>query len=378
MEVEKIMGKKEDIEKVYGSAAYDVGEQIKNELVKIGYSPSDDGKWDIGDNQYFGFGGSLYFFDGDHHMIGNLGIDLRPDANRHLTTILIKNASALKGQYYVIVNDATGLYVESLEDSKEIPLFIVIAARVMVTSGYKFKHPDRFFDSFPDAREYINVMFQNNEAAAFLFDDSINEEIARLQREAEERKRREEEERKREEQRINDFIQTIKRYTEELQNNPNNEQKIKPKLALAHYEFGMMYKEQGKNDMALAEFEKALNLEPANNTYRDCIALYYYNRGYKEQKEHKAAIKDLNEALKLDPANSLYLKAIEEVKKDKKQGFILLMIVGGIIGAIIGLIIGAIGGAALKGSVIGLIVGIIIGFLGGLIANRTLPKESKE
>jgi len=177
---------------------------------------------------------------------------------------------------------------------------------------------------------------------------------------------------------LNDLNRTIKRYTEELRKNPNDKQNIKPKLALAHYECGMLYKEQSKIDIAIEEFENAVNLEPANDSYRECLTLIYYNRGYNEQKGYKDAIKDLNKAIELEPTNSLYRKALKEVKKDRKESVIILSVIVGVIGAIIGLIIGAIAGKALIGSGIGLAGGIILGFFWGLIANRTLPGEKKQ
>jgi tetratricopeptide (TPR) repeat protein len=193
------------------------------------------------------------------------------------------------------------------------------------------------------------------------------------------------EQKEREKRGLNDLKQTIKRYSEELRNNPNDEENIKPKLALAHYECGMLYQEQGKNDMALIDYEKAVNLEPANSSYRECLALIYYNRGYKEQKEYKEAIADLNEAIKLEPTNSLYHKTLESVKKDRKELVIIFVVLVGFISAIIGLIIGAIVGSVigaiavtiLKGSVIGLVGGIILGIFWGLVGNRNLPGESK-
>jgi len=177
---------------------------------------------------------------------------------------------------------------------------------------------------------------------------------------------------------LNDLNRTIKRYAEVLSNNPNEEQNIKPKLALAHYEYGMLYKEQGKIDIAIEEFEKAVNVEPANDNYRKFLASIYYNRGYNEQKEYKAAIKDLNKAINLEPTNSLYCEALKDVKKDRNGSSTIMAVITGVVCAVIGLIIGAINGEALIGAGIGLVFGIFIGILWGRIGYRTMPGEKNK
>ena len=155
--------KKENLEKFYKSAAFHIAGQIRDELTKNGYSGGysfyPDG-WSLfywGSD--YGFAGTLPFSKGDK-TIGEVIIDFRPRNIFKAGDIERKNTYAQTGRFYVIQNDLFGLYVISDEESKEIPPFIEIAARVIQNSGYNFRHPDWWFESEPHAREYLNVMFQ--------------------------------------------------------------------------------------------------------------------------------------------------------------------------------------------------------------------------
>jgi hypothetical protein len=160
----KEKAKEKAIEDFYGSAAYQVGEQIKNELVSNGYSGGNDWTPEY-KGSYYGTTGSIYLkkTDGDNVSDdGFLKICLNNQSGDTVAHMYHnqKNGYAQKGQYYVIANDFLGLFVCSEKESKEIPPFIEIAARVIKNSDYKFEHPDWWFERYPDTRKYLNVMFQ--------------------------------------------------------------------------------------------------------------------------------------------------------------------------------------------------------------------------
>jgi hypothetical protein len=156
--VRKKKKKEEHLEKFYKSAAYEVGEQIKGELVKNGYDPGEWNLWHY--NSDYGFCGSLPFYTGDHKLIGSLEIDFSPKYYFTMNNFHSKNSRAMEGQFYVIVNNAIGLFATSDEESKEPPPFIAIAAKEIINSGCKFKHPDWWFENYPDDKKYLNTMFQ--------------------------------------------------------------------------------------------------------------------------------------------------------------------------------------------------------------------------
>jgi hypothetical protein len=150
--------KEEAIEIFYKSALYQVGEQIKDELVRNGYGNyNNDLSWRISYHGVDrGIHGYLYLEKGDDKGTLTFGsLSIRSKAK----SLFDKNCNAVIGQLYAIRDD-NGLLVESLTETKEIPPFIEIAARVIKNSEYKFEHPDWWLEEFPEAKAYLNVMFQ--------------------------------------------------------------------------------------------------------------------------------------------------------------------------------------------------------------------------
>ena len=87
--------------------------------------------------------------------------------------------------------------------------------------------------------------------------------------------------------------------------------------ALEHVQQGTAYREQGKFDEAIAEYTKAIELDPD-------LAVAYNNRGcaYSWNKDYENAMADLSRAIELDPMQasaylnrgSLYIGQDEEDK----------------------------------------------------------------
>ncbi|MFM7794162.1 MAG: tetratricopeptide repeat protein, partial [Microcystis panniformis] len=69
---------------------------------------------------------------------------------------------------------------------------------------------------------------------------------------------------------------------------------INPRDAIAYNNRGLLYKEQGKPDLALSDFNQALNINPR-------YAKAYLNRGvlYYSRQEREKAIGDLRQAAEL-------------------------------------------------------------------------------
>ncbi|WP_152606988.1 tetratricopeptide repeat protein [Microcystis aeruginosa] len=69
---------------------------------------------------------------------------------------------------------------------------------------------------------------------------------------------------------------------------------MNPRLALAYYNRGFLYYGQGKSDLALSDYNQALNINPR-------LAYAYYNRGvlYYFRLEREKAIRDLRQAAEL-------------------------------------------------------------------------------
>ncbi len=65
-------------------------------------------------------------------------------------------------------------------------------------------------------------------------------------------------------------------------------------MAKAYSNRGLLYKEQGKPDLALSDFNQALNINPL-------LALAYANRGvlYYSRQETEKAIRDFRQAAEL-------------------------------------------------------------------------------
>ncbi|NCQ98028.1 MAG: tetratricopeptide repeat protein [Microcystis aeruginosa L211-101] len=88
---------------------------------------------------------------------------------------------------------------------------------------------------------------------------------------------------------------------------------INPRLALAYYNRGNLYKEQGKPDLALSDYNQAININPR-------LAEAYYNRGvlYYYRLEREKAIRDLRQAAELFRQQgdaALYEKVMELLRQ---------------------------------------------------------------
>jgi hypothetical protein len=115
--------------------------------------------WDISYHGVkLGARGLLFLEKGDDKGKLNIYLDSLL-THYNASSLSKKNCDATVGQFYAIRDDI-GLLVESLTESKEIPPFIEIAARVIKNSEHKFVHPDSWLEEFPEAKAYLNVMFQ--------------------------------------------------------------------------------------------------------------------------------------------------------------------------------------------------------------------------
>jgi tetratricopeptide (TPR) repeat protein len=97
---------------------------------------------------------------------------------------------------------------------------------------------------------------------------------------------------------------------------------------MAYNNRGVLYKDQQKYELALADYNKAIELNPND-------AKAYYNRGnlYSDQQKYELALADYNKAIELNPnyaeayANRglLYaeLKQTEKAKIDLQQAAII-------------------------------------------------------
>jgi Tfp pilus assembly protein PilF len=76
---------------------------------------------------------------------------------------------------------------------------------------------------------------------------------------------------------------------------------IDPRYAEAYLNRGFLYQQQGKPDLALSDYNKAININP-----RDAMA--YLNRGilyYHQQQEPDLALSDYNKAIEINPQLAL-------------------------------------------------------------------------
>lgn len=91
------------------------------------------------------------------------------------------------------------------------------------------------------------------------------------------------------------YEQAITEYTEGI--------RLWPGIACSYHNRGVAYGALGDHDRAIADFAKALELEPADAQRRVCLAAAHYNRGLEREEagQHDAAISDYTEAIALAP-----------------------------------------------------------------------------
>jgi len=77
--------------------------------------------------------------------------------------------------------------------------------------------------------------------------------------------------------------------------------------AEAYYNRGVSYGKKGEYDRAIADFTKALEINPR-------LAQAYYNRGvaYERKGEYDQAIADYTNALELSPSNDAYYQSLHK------------------------------------------------------------------
>ncbi|MDR1278231.1 MAG: hypothetical protein LBK02_05730 [Treponema sp.] len=157
--------RKKAVEELISSPAYEVASEIKNVLTQKGHKVS-------GFSTYFVSGIPVGCFDvhsdPGEDSIFSLHIRFsRSPLGRYSEERSIRSKNLEKkpyqkmlgGHFYAIQDANTGLIVASNVFSKEIPPLIEIAADVIKNSRYEFEHPEWMYEH-PEAREYLNVMFQ--------------------------------------------------------------------------------------------------------------------------------------------------------------------------------------------------------------------------
>jgi len=156
-------------------------------------------------------------------------------------------------------------------------------------------------DSY-EAKETASRLYnRGGERAQKGVEARIDREIAKTKHEIEEAKlkrAREAEEAK--------LKQDITKYTEELRTNPNS--------ASAYYNRGVVYEKQCQYDQAFNDFEKAVNLEPANKNYREAF-----------EKEREREEKEQHERREAEKRKEQWAKEHERRKPMHRIGFILLL-----------------------------------------------------
>ena len=161
--VVKVIKKKKSIKGLKNSGGYKVALQIKDALIQTGYEIP----WDS--ILYFEGNHSAYWFNVKQNSveIGEVRFDYHggynSDSLYKLDDLRKKNADAQMvyqgGYYYAIYNDNINLMVLSEQKTQEVPPFFDIAAKVIINSGYEFRHPKWMFEH-PESKKYLNVMFR--------------------------------------------------------------------------------------------------------------------------------------------------------------------------------------------------------------------------
>jgi hypothetical protein len=153
--------KEEAIANMPQTYGYQVAKLISDALTQNGYTVVEN------EIDYYELWGASVSFrvtsTSDSVCCGHIEVDTKAYRRRYShyanNDLLRKNKTAMKGYFYAIQNEFIDLSIFSDIETQEVPQFLEIAANVMVSTGYKFQHPD-WMDEYPEAKKYLNVMFQ--------------------------------------------------------------------------------------------------------------------------------------------------------------------------------------------------------------------------
>jgi tetratricopeptide (TPR) repeat protein len=84
--------------------------------------------------------------------------------------------------------------------------------------------------------------------------------------------------------------------------------------ALSHYDRGMAFTDEGRQDEALEEFRIAVRLDPGNARYHNAMGITYGRKGLAEE-----AIESFRKAIKLDPSERAYTRNLERAYSMEKS-----------------------------------------------------------
>ncbi len=87
---------------------------------------------------------------------------------------------------------------------------------------------------------------------------------------------------------------------------------LDPNYVLAQRNLGYAYDRQGQVDQAVAAYRKAIELEPKDSITRNNLGVLYDKKGM-----YGEAIGEFEKALQMDPANSMIQKNLESAKNNK-------------------------------------------------------------
>lgn len=156
--------------------------------------------------------------------------------------------------------------------------------------------------------------------------------------------------------------------------------RINPEEAIYYRRRGQAYGEKGDYVQAIADLNEAVRLDenymsksktfnsggPASISLKKIFSMSYHDRGfvYGKMKKYKQAIADFEKALELRPDDETYRNNLEWAKNaNKRSNKLIWSIVGAVIGAIIGGVIGG-GYGVFLGAIIGAFPIPIIKFIG--------------
>lgn len=87
---------------------------------------------------------------------------------------------------------------------------------------------------------------------------------------------------------------------------------LDPKYAAAHLNLAYAYDRQGQADMAIARYQKVIDLQPENLFAHNNLGVLYDKQG-----RYQEAIAAFEQALQIDPSNATALQNLENAKKSR-------------------------------------------------------------